>query len=315
MPGVDLKRGVDPGLGEARDSATPNVIRHEESRLGWFLVLPVLIVVAVLVLYPLGFGFSMSLRSIIFGSGIPDHFVGLRNYQDVVTSSSTTAAAVHTAGYLIGALVLEVAAGLGIALLLNRSFKGRGLVFAVLILPWALPSVVSAILWQRLFAPNASGLLNSLLLDLHVISAPHVWLASTTSAIFLITLLHVWGVIPLTSLIFLSGLQSIPDDLLAASAVDGATPFRQFRHITLPLLRPALAVALTTGTVVALAIFDEIYVLNGAALNTRSVMMQVYLTTFQDLDFGHGTALAFLLTGVTTVFGIVYIRGLRRVEH
>ena len=149
-------------------------------------------------------------------------------------------------------------------------------------------------LWRRVFDPD-NGLLNALLLQLHIISQPHVWLASGRGAIVWITLVHVWGVLPLVSLIFLAGLQSIPDEVYSASAVDGAGPLRQFRHITLPLLRPSMAIALTVGTLLAIAIFDEIYVLNGTALNTRSILIQVYNTTFAQADFAHGTALAFLL--------------------
>ena len=124
--------------------------------------------------------------------------------------------------------------------------------------------------------------------------------------------MHVWGVLPLVSLVLIAGLQSIPEEVYSASAVDGANPVRQFRHITLPLLRPAIAVALTIGTVWGIAIFDEIYVLNGTALNTRSVLMEVYNTTFVDADFAHGTALAFMLTIVTALFAIGYTLGFRR---
>jgi multiple sugar transport system permease protein len=190
-------------------------------------------------------------------------------------------------------------------------FRGRGFVLAVLILPWALPSVVSGVLWRRVFDPD-NGMLNSVLLQLHVISQPHVWLASGRGAIIYITLVHVWGVLPLISLIFLAGLQSIPEEVYSASAVDGAGPWRQFRYVTLPLLRPSVAIALTVGTLLAISIFDEIYVLNGTALNTRSILIQVYNTTFVTADFAHGTALAFLLAAVTAVFGAVYALALRR---
>ncbi|HET6848166.1 MAG TPA: sugar ABC transporter permease, partial [Gaiellales bacterium] len=193
----------------------------------------------------------------------------------------------------------------------HRVFRGRGFVLAVLILPWALPSVVSGVLWRRVFDPD-NGMLNSVLIQLHIISHPQVWLASGRGAIFYITLVHVWGVLPLISLIFLAGLQSIPDEVYSASAVDGATPWRQFRHVTLPLLRPSIAIALTVGTLLAISIFDEIYVLNGTALNTRSILIQVYNTTFVEADFAHGTALAFLLALVTAVFGGLYALALRR---
>jgi multiple sugar transport system permease protein len=218
---------------------------------------------------------------------------------------------VHTVWYVLLAVSLELVLGILVAVTLHRVFRGRGFVLAVLILPWALPSVVSGVLWQRVFDPD-NGLLNSVLLDLHVISQPHVWIASGRGAIFYITLVHVWGVLPLVSLIFLAGLQSIPDEVYSASAVDGAGPVRQFTHITLPLLRPSVAIALTVGTLLAISIFDEIYVLNGTALNTRSILMQVYNTTFVQADFAHGTALAFLLAGITAVLGVLYALALRR---
>ena len=187
--------------------------------------------------------------------------------------------------------------GIFVAVTLRRLFPGRGIVLAILVLPWALPSVVSGVLWRRVFDPD-NGLLNSLLLKLHLIHEPHVWLAGGRWAIAFITIVHVWGVLPLVSLIFLAGLQSIPEELYNASSVDGAGGWRQFRHITLPLLRPSIAVALTIGTLLAIAIFDEVYVLNGTALNTRSILIQVYTTTFVEADFAHGMALAFLLAGV-----------------
>lgn len=193
------------------------------------------------------------------------------------------------------AVTLELTLGLMVAVVLHRFFRGRGIVLAILILPWALPSVVSGVLWRRVFDPD-SGLLNSVLQQLHIVSHPHVWLASRGWALVFIALVHVWGVLPLVSLILIAGPQNIPTEVYSASAVDGPTPLRQFHHITLPLLRPAIAVAvaLALGTVWAIKIFDEIYVLNGTALNTRSILMEVYNTTFINADFAHGTALAFL---------------------
>ena len=285
--------------------------RFAEARLGWLLVLPIVALIGALVFYPLALGFGLSLRSVRYGSGIPERFVGLKNYADVLTRPETVAAVVHTLGYLAVALTLEIIFGTLIALALDRAFRGRPAVFAVLILPWALPGIVSGLLWTRILSPE-NGLLNSLLFQLHVIDQYQVWFSSPLASVVLIAVVHVWGVLPLTALIILSGLQSIAPELHAAAAVDGAGPGSQFRFITLPLIRPALAVALTVGTVAALGIFDEIFVLNGTALGTRSVQMQIYLTTFGQLDFGRGTALAFLLTLASAIFSIGYIRSLRR---
>jgi multiple sugar transport system permease protein len=272
---------------------------------------PAVAVVGALILYPLVTGFKQSIRSGGFLFGEKPGYVGLRNYRDVIRDPTSQSAMRHTVEYVLVAVSLEILLGIAVAVTLHRVFRGRGFVLAVLILPWALPSVVSGVLWRRVFDPD-NGMLNSVLLQLHVISQPHVWLASGRGAIIYITLVHVWGVLPLISLIFLAGLQSIPEEVYSASAVDGAGPWRQFRYVTLPLLRPSVAIALTVGTLLAISIFDEIYVLNGTALNTRSILIQVYNTTFVTADFAHGTALAFLLAAVTAAFGAIYALALRR---
>jgi multiple sugar transport system permease protein len=290
---------------EGDRSARENLI------LGWILVVPAIAAVLVLILYPLGKGFQQSIRSGGFLFGEKPGYVGLRNYKDVINDPVARDAMRHTLEYVVLAVGLEIVLGIFVAVTLHRVFRGRGIVLALLILPWALPSVVSGVLWRRVFDPD-NGLLNSVLLNLHVIDKPHVWLASGRMALVYITIVHVWGVLPLVSLIFLAGLQSIPEEVYSASAVDGAGPWRQFRYVTLPLLRPSVAIALTVGTLLAISIFDEIYVLNGTALNTRSILIQVYNTTFVTADFAHGTALAFLLAAVTAVLGGLYALALRR---
>lgn len=275
------------------------------------MVLPALAFTGVLVIYPLVLGFDTSVHESTGTITAPSEFVGLENYGDVIGRPSVGSSTLQTVQYVAAALILEVVLGIALAVLLHRVFRGRGLVLAILILPWALPSVVSGVLWRRVFDPD-SGLLNSLLLETGIIDNPQVWLASEGWATLFITLVHVWGVLPLVTLVFLAGLQSIPDEVYSASAVDGASSWRQFRHITLPLLRPSIAVGLTVGTVAAINIFDEIYVLNGTALNTRSVLMEVYTMTFANSEFAQGTALAFMVAAVTAMLAAVYVFALRR---
>src|SRR3954451_9009510 len=274
------------------------------------MVLPAVLAVGGLIGYPLVRGFERSLQA-ASTLGFAPHYVGLRNYDQVLHDPTAREALRHTAEYVVLAVALELVLGVAIAVTLRRLFPGRGIVLAVLVLPWALPSVVSGVLWRRVFDPD-NGLLNSLLLRLDLIDQPHVWLAGGRWAIAFITLVHVWGVLPLVSLILLAGLQSVPEEFYNAASVDGAGAWLQFRHITLPLLRPSLAIAATIGTLLAIAIFDEVYVLNGTALNTRSVLIQVYNTTFVEADFAHGMALAFLLAAATALLGSAYVLALRR---
>jgi len=247
-----LKRQVDPGgATSGRGSRSVDVAAREATRVGMLMVAPAVIVTAALVVYPLIKGFQTSLESADTAVGGQPRFVGLGNYSDVLRSSTARDAMVHTVIYVALAVTLELMLGLIVAVALHRAFRGRGIVLAVLLVPWALPSVVSGVLWRRVFDPDG-GLLNSMLQQLHLVSHPHVWMASRGGALVLIALVHVWGVLPLVSLILIAGLQSIPEEIYSASAVDGATPLRQFRHITLPLLRPSIAVALTIGTVWAI---------------------------------------------------------------
>ncbi len=312
---MSLATPVLPPLPPVPD-ATPAAGRdwrlRGDRRLGWVLVLPLIALLVGLVGYPLVKGVLLSLRVSDPTSGVPDHFVGLRNYTDVLADPEGRSALLHTLAYLVLALILELGLGLTFALALRHRFRGRTLVFTTLVLPWALPGVVASLLWQRVFSAD-NGLLNSVLFQLHIIGSYHSWLSSPGYAITFITVVHAWGVVPLATLVLLSGLNGIPGELYGASAVDGASSLRQFWHVTLPLLRPAIAVALTTGSISALSIFDEIFILNGTALSTRSVMMQVYDTTFRQLDFGHGSALAIMLSLGSAAVGLFWVLVFRRV--
>jgi len=251
------------------------------------------------------------MSSLNYAQGATGEFIGFQNYIQALQDPSLINSTWHTFGYMIVAVVLEIVLGILMALVLNQVFIGRGIVMAIMILPWALPGVVSGLLWSRIFNPD-NGMLNSLLFQLHIISKYQLWFSSSFWAITLISIVHAWSVIPLTTLIFISGLQTISNELYDAAQVDGASMLQQFRYITLPLLQPSIAVALTIGTVSALSIFDQIYVLNGTAISTRSIQMQIYLTTFKHINFGVGTAMAFLLTILTILFSFGYIRGFKR---
>jgi multiple sugar transport system permease protein len=282
-----------------------------EGWLGWALCLPLIVVLGLFVFYPLLLGLQMSTQSLDYNTGATGQFIGFRNYVNVITDPETHAAALHTIGYVVIAVAVELVLGLAFALALRRPFRGRGAVLALLILPWALPPVVAGLLWSHILDPG-TGLLNSALYQMGIIGHYHAWLNNQWTAIVAISFVHAWSVVPLVTLILLAGLQGVPDDIYAAASVDGASAAVQFRRLTLPLLRPAIAIALTNGTIAAFSIFDQIYVLNGEALSTRSIMTQVYLTGFTNLNFGLGTALAWLLTLVTAIAGIAYIRSLSR---
>ena len=280
---------------------------HETTAVGIFMIAPAMLAVGGLIVYPLVKGFQQSIQS--SGQfGQPQRYVGLRNYRQVIDDPTAIDAMRHTFEYVLLAVSLEVVLGIFVAVTLRRLFPGRGIVLAILVLPWALPSVVSAVLWRRVFDPD-NGLLNSLLINLHLINEPHVWLAGGRWAIAFITIVHVWGVLPLVSLIFLAGLTSIPQELYNASSVDGAGGWRQFRYITLPLLRPTLLfVSVTTG-IGYLQFFEEPFVMTSGGPLNSTISLSMY--TYKQFGFGNyglAAAASYLLFVAVVVFTFVQFR-------
>ena len=281
-----------------------------EGVLGWIFIIPICAFIVTLVGYPLVLAFQTSVQTVGIYPGAPSEFVGLDNFADVVTDEQTISAALHTLTYWMIALTVELGIGLTAALALRHPFPGRGLILALLVLPWALPPVVAGLLWSRVFDPS-SGWLNGVLLQVGLIDEYKVWFTNPETTLPLIAIVHAWGLVPLVTLILLGGLQGIPSDLYEAASIDGASALARFRFLTLPLLRPSIAAALTIGTIISFAIFDVIYVLTGTDRDSRSVMVQVYLTTFANLDFGHGVALAMLLALASLFMSCVYLLAFR----
>ena len=234
----------------------------------------------------------------------PNRFTGLGNFRELFTNSVILTSWVNTAVYVAIGVVLSVVLGTAIAVALRNRFRFRGVVLAIVILPWALPAVVEAVIWNWIYNPTF-GVLNSALHTAHLIGGYHVWLGlERWLTIFLIEIVQVWQITPLSVVIILAALQSIQPDLYEAARVDGAGTVEMFRRISLPLIRPALAIATVEALVLSLNIFDQVYILNGIAPLGSSVMLQTYVTTFTDLNFGGGYALSLLVTVATAVLSM-----------
>ena len=240
----------------------------------------------------------------------PTRFIGLGNFKALFSNPVIVTSWVNTAGYVAIGVVLSVVLATAIAVALRDRFRFRGIVLAVIVLPWALPAVVEAVIWSWIYNPTF-GVLNSALHSAHAIGGYHVWLGlNRWLTILLIEIVQVWQITPLSVLIILAALQSIQPDLYEAARVDGAGSLQMFRRISLPLIRPALAIA--TVEALALNIFDQVYILNGIAPLGSSVMLQTYVTTFQNLNFGGGYALSLLITVVTAVLSMATLALLYR---
>lgn len=238
----------------------------------------------------------------------PDRFTGLGNFVALFSDPAIIASMGNTLLYVVIGVVLSTVLGIVFAVTLQKPFRGRSVLVAILILPWALPGVVEGIVWTGIWDSN-NGLLNSVLSSLHLIDHYQVFLGQNQFVTILaIELVQVWQITPLSALLVLASLQNIPGELYEAASLDGATGFRMFTRITLPLARPGIAVAMVQAVIATLNVFDQPYVLNGAAATGSSVTMQTYFISFQNLDFGQGYALSLLITLATLIVSLGVVR-------
>lgn len=291
-------------------------LRRRLRREGWLaflLLLPCLVVVFSIILYPLLRTLWTSLFDV--NSPFPGHypFVGLGNYQRALANPDFWASVRRTAYFTVVSTFLELGFGMLLGLLLNVPFRGRWLLRSLVVLPWALPTIVNGTMWRWILNPDY-GALNALLTQVHLLSSYRSWLGSPTLALNMVILADVWKNTPLAAFLVLSGLQTIPRDLFEAARVDGAGPVRAFVHVTLPLLRPTVLVILVVRTIEAFKVFDIIYVMTrgGPANGTLTVAYYTYLQAFSNQLFGYGASLAYLMALFILGFAVVYIRLLRR---
>lgn len=283
-----------------------------DRRLAALLVAPALAVTAAVALFPLGWTLWESLhRHDLRMPWLGRPFVGLDNYAEILGDGRFWGAMLHTVFFTAVSVALEIGLGLFLALALNQAFRGRGLVRAAVLIPWSIPTVVAALLWRFLFDAQA-GIVNEILVGLGAFDAPIVWFVRAATAWVPVILADVWKTTPFVALLLLAGLQNIDPALYEAADVDGASPWRQLRSITLPLLRPALAVALIFRTLDAFRVFDLIYVLTGGGPGTATEPIALYAfnALFSNLRFGYGAALSVIVFLVTFLLALLYLKGM-----
>lgn len=284
----------------------------EEQRAGWLLVSPALAIILLVALFPLGWTLWESLHQHDLRMpwlGRP--FVGIDNYLVIARDARFWGALGHTAFFAVVTVSLELVLGLGLALAMNRAFRFRGLMRATVLIPWSIPTVIAALLWRFIFDSQA-GIANAVLVDVGILDQPIVWFVRATTAWVPVILADVWKTTPFVALLLLAGLQSIDAELYEAASTDGASAWWQLRHITIPLLKPAVLVALIFRTLDAFRVFDLIYVLTGGGpgTSTEPVALYTFNTLLQNLEFGYGAALSVIVFLITFALAMLYIRGL-----
>jgi multiple sugar transport system permease protein len=286
--------------------------RVTQSIVGYLYILPAIAVMLAIIGYPIVKTvwtslLSMQLQELMYGTP----FVGLDNYQYVLTDPTFWNSLEVTAYFAVATIVLEMSLGLVIALVVNHNFRGRGVLRAAMLIPWAIPAVVSAEMWAWMYAP-ANGAIDGLLSVLHITQSQPDPLGSATWAMPAVILVDVWRYTPFTALLLLAGLQLIPGDYYEAARVDGANPWHCFLHITLPLLRGSFAVAMLFRILASLQTFDIPRVLTGGGPgeSTELIGLFTYRAYFTYLDFGQGAALAVVVMVLTVVAAAFYSRRL-----
>lgn len=294
-------------------------LSRERVRSAWIFLLPMLLVLACVALYPLYrtiyFGFTDASLDLIGEA----RWVGFRNYLEYVdygngngeyfgllADSRWWRSVFNTVLFAVVSVAFETLFGLVVALVLNQKFAGRGIVRAAVLVPWAIPTIVSAKMWAWMMH-DQFGILNDMLEHLHIISEPIAWTASPQTAMIAVLIVDIWKTTPFMALLILAGLQMVPGDIYEAARLDGVPPFRLFRKVTLPLIMPAVLVAVVFRALDALRVFDIVYVLTPNTDATRTMSVFARENLFDYDRFAYGSAASTLLFLVIALITISFI--------
>ena len=271
-----------------------------EKGLAFWMVTPSMALIALVAAYPILYAVWLSLHEYSVRVAGLSRWAGLNNYTDALQNSEFWDAMTTTLIFTASSVFLELLIGLAMALAMHAAFKGQGLLRTVVLVPWAMLTVVTAILWRTIFE-SPQGFVNQLL------GTDTVWLGSEPQALIVIIVADVWKTAPFMALLILAGLQVIPSDIYEAAKVDGATAWQRFRKITLPLLTPAILVALIFRTLDALRIFDLPYVLTKGANGTTTLSLIAQETFATNRIYGLGAAYSVLTFITVMIVSAIYI--------
>lgn len=279
--------------------------------LPYLLLAPMILIMGVLVFYPIAATFSYSLKKWKLTAPGDIRFIEFDNYKNILKSESFWYSLQNTLFLLVLVVVATSILGVLVSLFLNIQVKGAGILLAIAVLPWALPPYVNGILWKFVFH-SGYGFMNKVLIGLGMVDKPVEWLTSRWMLLVVVAIVVVWRSVPFMTLVCLAGRQSIPHGLYEAAKIDGAGTFQIFRRITFPLMLPFIGIGITSTSVTAVNVFDEIIALSGYSDMGKNILVESYLTTFTFLDFGKGSAVTYLVMFVAAILGVFYLKSLNK---
>lgn len=292
------------------------LVNPSRTQFAILLVIPACVLALALAIYLFGYSFYLSLHDVNLARPWSSPFVGFGLYKELFSSSDFWRSMNYTLYFTVIGVSLQITLGIALAVLLNRKFRLQGFYRVAILVPWIIPQVIAAMIWAWILLDR--GILNTVLTSIGILKEPYLWLGSVTMTKNIVIGVSTWREVPFLVLIFLAGLQTIPESMYEAARVDGATSWKQFWYITLPLLRPTLLVALLLRTMSAIKAFDLIYVLtSGGPANTTEVMgVYTYDQAFSFLRLGFASASAFVLVLIILIISVIYIKLLwRDVEY
>ena len=277
-------------------------VRNPERRTAYYMILPALLIILVVAFFPILQAVNLSLRQATVA--ITGPFVGFENYVEMFQNPDFLEGLTNTLIFTIASVALEFFIGLGIALAINRAFRGRGLVRAAVLVPWAFPTVISAVMWRLMFQDQV-GIINYVANAIGLISQPI--LSDRTLLLIGVILVDVWKTTPFMALLLLAGLQTIPGDVYEAARVDGANVWQRFLRITLPLLKPTILVALLFRTLDAYRVFDLFWALSNRELESLSTFVYEGVRISQ-LQFAQGNAASVFIFVTAFAIALFFIK-------
>ena len=285
-------------------------LQRKQTHLAWIMLAPALVVVGLVALYPLGVTIFQSFTDKQFLALEPTKWIGLENYRTLIHDTIFRDSIVTTVKFTVITVSFEFVLGLIIALVVNSNFKGRGVMRAVMLIPWAIPTVVAAQMWKWMY-DDIFGVINDFGVRLHILHHSVAWISQPSTALASVCAVDIWKTTPFVALLLLAGLQVIPSDLYEAADVDGASKLRQFWRITLPLLRPAILVALIFRTLDALRVFDVFYVFFGNRVDTQTMAIYDQNTIVSVGNVGYGAAISVAIFLIIALFVVIYVTFIR----